>query len=486
MPAPWRDRALLAPLVAAWRERATGRPLHRAACGPGWVHLQLEGDPREGLVLGALPGAVLVFPSASPWPEPLRVALPARRGDPLVAILRDGRLDEVALLRDDLVLHLAFTTPGGSRLLRHQLFGSRGGTIVLDAAARLLWTAHPSPHPCLLDPTATLALPAASASTAATDLAAWSAFGLARLARQRETALGEQLQRALERRLAAAARLGANLDADLARADRGEEQRRDAETLAAHLHAIPRGAATVTLPDPRDGRPRTVALDPALPPHANLARLFKLARRADRGRAVIAERRDAARADEALLAAAAADLAPLLVGPAADEADHEPAAAVLARLAALQAFAAAHAARLREAAGPAGRAPDEPSRPFRRYRIDGRWEVWVGRDSEENDELTHRASHPRDLWLHAQGVAGSHVVLRTGGRPDLVPRTVLAKAAALAAAHSKARHSGLVPVIWTERRYVRRPRQAAPGTAVCLREQNLFVEPGVAAGVEAI
>jgi predicted ribosome quality control (RQC) complex YloA/Tae2 family protein len=66
-----------------------------------------------------------------------------------------------------------------------------------------------------------------------------------------------------------------------------------------------------------------------------------------------------------------------------------------------------------------------------------------------------------------------------------VPRTVLEKAAALAALHSKARHSGLVPVVWTERRYVRKPRKAAPGTAVCLREKSLFVEPGVAPGVAA-
>ena len=107
----------------------------------------------------------------------------------------------------------------------------------------------------------------------------------------------------------------------------------------------------------------------------------------------------------------------------------------------------------------------------------------MGRNNKENDQLTHRASHLRDIWLHAQGVAGSHVILRTAGKPESVPKAVLHKAAALAALHSKARHSSLVPVIHTERRYVRKPRKAGPGLAVCLQEKNVFVEPGVAPGV---
>jgi predicted ribosome quality control (RQC) complex YloA/Tae2 family protein len=135
---------------------------------------------------------------------------------------------------------------------------------------------------------------------------------------------------------------------------------------------------------------------------------------------------------------------------------------------------------------PRAAGPDEPARPFRRYLIEGKWEVWVGRSSAENDELTHRAAHNRDIWLHAQGVAGSHVVLRTQGHPERVPHTVLAKAAALAALHSKARHAQLVPVVHTEKRYVRKPRKSPPGTAVCLRDRSLFARPGVMPGVEPI
>ena len=482
MPAPWRDRDRLAALLAAWRGCATGRMLFRVDTGAGWVSLHLEGEERPALFLGALPGAVLAFPHAGPLPRPLRDALRPVRRDPLHDLLRGARLAGAALLREDLVLVLDLAAPAGPRELRLQLFGSRGGCVVLDpAAGRMLWSAHPGPHPCLVAPAAPRAGDAAPAPPA--DLDAWAAAGLDHLVRQQLAALADRLERGLQRRVTAAARLVENLARDLDRADGGEARRRDAETLAAGLHTVRRGQGEVTLPDPRDGTPRTLTLDPALPPHANLERLFHQARKAERGREVVAARLADARADRNAREDAAAALQHLLAG------DQEP----LQRLDSLQRFAADHADILAErggggrtgAAGPAGaRAPDEPARPFRRYRIDGRWEVWIGRSSEENDHLTHRASHPRDLWLHAQAVAGSHVILRTGGRPDQVPRPVLEKAAALAALHSKARHSALVPVIWTERRYVRRPRKAPPGTAVCLQERNLFVEPGVMPGVD--
>ncbi|MBT7310911.1 DUF814 domain-containing protein, partial [bacterium] len=115
--------------------------------------------------------------------------------------------------------------------------------------------------------------------------------------------------------------------------------------------------------------------------------------------------------------------------------------------------------------------------PFRRFVIDGKWEVWVGRSSKENDELTHNASSRDDWWLHAQGVSGSHVILRTAGQPENVPNSVREKAAEIAAWFSKARNSSIVPVIITMRKYVRKPRKSLPGAASCEREKTIFVEP---------
>jgi len=72
--------------------------------------------------------------------------------------------------------------------------------------------------------------------------------------------------------------------------------------------------------------------------------------------------------------------------------------------------------------------------------VDG-WEVLVGRSAKANDRLSLRDARPRDLWLHAAGFAGSHVVIRCpdGEEP---PREVVERAARLAIHHSKARNAG--------------------------------------------
>jgi predicted ribosome quality control (RQC) complex YloA/Tae2 family protein len=422
------------------------------------------------VVLAALPGATLVYPQTGPLPGPLRRSL--NRGGQAPPPLRGYRFAAAGVFPDDLVLALRLTGPQGDCHLLHQLFGSPGNTVLVDDGGRLLWAHRLQPHPCLLDPPPRRVY-AAVAAPDADVIAEFAGAGRERLARQRETAIAENLHRVLARREAAAARLVHNLTADLAGADRGDEIRRDAETLAVHLHDVAGGQAEVTLADPRDGAPRRIVLNPAAPPSVTMARLFKDARRAERGRDVIATRlEDAQRA----LASTQALLAELAAAPAGTT------------LAGLEAVLALQDRCLGE--------PDDPresgvrkvaeavARPFRRYRLQGGWEVWVGRDSAENDQLTHRDSHPRDIWLHAQGVPGSHVILRTEGKPEAVPRAILAQAAAIAALHSRARHSSLVPVIWTERRYVRKPRKSLPGIAVCLQERSLFVAPEIPADAE--
>jgi len=86
-------------------------------------------------------------------------------------------------------------------------------------------------------------------------------------------------------------------------------------------------------------------------------------------------------------------------------------------------------------------------------------------------------SAPEDIWLHARDAGGAHVLLRWGRRDENPPRADLLEAAALAALHSRARTSALVPVDWTRRKYVRKPRKAAPGQVVLERASTVFVAP---------
>jgi predicted ribosome quality control (RQC) complex YloA/Tae2 family protein len=115
----------------------------------------------------------------------------------------------------------------------------------------------------------------------------------------------------------------------------------------------------------------------------------------------------------------------------------------------------------------------------RRYVVTGGWVVLVGRSAKENDVLTHRYAAPGDLWFHARQAQGSHVVLRRIAGKTQVPREAVIQAAAIAAYHSKARTSKHVPVSYTERRYVKKVRRGAPGTAAMLREKVIFVTPSL-------
>jgi len=474
---PWSDARALARELAGWRERWADRALFRVAAGQDWVRLQLEGDERPGILLTGLPEAALVLAHHGRLPLPVDKALLPVRSHPLAGLLAGARFSSCGMFPGDKVAAFRLTVSGGGFVyLIHQMFGARANTVLLDDQARLLWARHRPPHSLLA-----ARPPGAVWSHGAPGGAADDISGPA-LAHLTAKILQNSLRTSgadLDRRLKSARTLVENLARDGDRAEKGDLYRRRAEALAAHLHELTQGAASVEVSDPRDGRPLVIELDPALSPVANMEAWFRRARKADKGRDVIAERLAAARAALADLEDAAAGLA--AIGAAAGPA--------LANLEQLQQWQERHAPLLPEKARGRSRGrygPEVPARPFRRYLVDDRWEVWVGRNNKENDELTHRAAHGLDIWLHAQGVPGSHTVLRTGGKPEQVPRTVLEKAAALAAMNSKARHAQLVPVIHTECRYVRKPRKAPAGTAVCLREKSIFVEPGVGPGVVSI
>src|SRR5207253_11216857 len=113
-----------------------------------------------------------------------------------------------------------------------------------------------------------------------------------------------------------------------------------------------------------------------------------------------------------------------------------------------------------------GGAPSTGKRPGKakppaplRTRI-GDHAVLVGRSARQNDEATFELARPTDLWLHARGVAGAHVILRTDAGKPAEP--TIRQAAALAAYHSQARGSASVAVDVTERRHVRKIKGGPP------------------------
>ncbi|MDI6701274.1 MAG: NFACT RNA binding domain-containing protein [bacterium] len=101
--------------------------------------------------------------------------------------------------------------------------------------------------------------------------------------------------------------------------------------------------------------------------------------------------------------------------------------------------------------------------------------VLCGRNSEENDLLTLKIASKDDLFFHAREAKGAHVILKKGGR--IPKKEDIYYAAAIAAYNSKGKHSKLVPVSYTERRYVTKRKGSSSGEVILLREEVIFVEP---------
>ncbi|MGA9118825.1 MAG: NFACT family protein [Bacteroidota bacterium] len=117
--------------------------------------------------------------------------------------------------------------------------------------------------------------------------------------------------------------------------------------------------------------------------------------------------------------------------------------------------------------------------PFRRFIVDGGFEVLAGKSSENNDDLTLHHAKPQDLWFHARGSSGSHVILKVSTGKGEPGKKAREQAAAIAAYYSKMKTAGLVPVAMTEKKYVRKPKGAKPGSVVLEREKVIFVKPAL-------
>lgn len=104
------------------------------------------------------------------------------------------------------------------------------------------------------------------------------------------------------------------------------------------------------------------------------------------------------------------------------------------------------------------------------------YDIYLGRSGGENDAITFDVAAAGDLWLHARGVPGSHVIVRTHGDAD-VPDEALTRGAELAAYFSSARSAGRVEVDITERRHVRKIKGAGPGMVTYRNERTVSVAP---------
>jgi predicted ribosome quality control (RQC) complex YloA/Tae2 family protein len=308
----------------------------------------------------------------------------------------------------------------------------------------------PSSRHCLLSP---LEL-ASEEERAPKELASFSAamaeaVGLEAETR-RLTALRARLSSAVGKRLERARRLEAKLQSEGSALEEPADLRRRGELLLASFSRArkAREGRTVLLPDPFDPEEREVEIeiDPRLSLPKNAERFFARARRAERARVEIANRLEAVGKDISCWEGFECDLRD---------------AATSSELEALERDAGEEGLSFPPSGKPrAKRAPSAMGpRSFRSHRGNP---ILVGRSGRSNDELTFEVARPHDLWFHAHGVPGAHVVLRLPSG-ETAEEAEVREAAELAAYYSKAREETRVDVIVTERRNVSRIKGAPRG-----------------------
>ena len=262
----------------------------------------------------------------------------------------------------------------------------------------------------------------------------------------------------------AAARLCRKLDAqrgELADCEHGEEYRRDADLIVANLYRIKRGDTAARLTDYSEPTPdggfaeRTVALDGRLSPSANAQRLYKKYNKSKTAKRELTKQ--------------------IALG----EAELEYVRSVLDALS--RAESGAELAEIREElwrAGYTGKQKTPPPRKIKsapaEYLTSGGYTVLCGRNNLQNDELTFRRADRSDIWFHAKGVPGSHVVLVCGGS---APDTDMTEAAEIAALNSKAAGGDNIAVDYTQVRNIKKPAGARPGYVIYHTNQTAYVTP---------
>jgi len=265
----------------------------------------------------------------------------------------------------------------------------------------------------------------------------------------------EQLERLLLRHLK---RLGKKRDAivkDLERAATADELHQRASLILAHLAEIPANASSFeTQSWDAEPQPIRIELDPRKSPTETAQELFKKSKRLKRGLEVAPSRLALVEQQIAELHRAQAEL------------QEGSAEELTARL---------------EALGVSTTAPIERERkrrqagvrlPYREFRSGDAFAVLVGRGAADNDRLTLRVARPHDLWLHARGVTGAHVVVPLSKGQSCSAET-LVDAATLAAHFSDLRGEAIVDVLYTPRRFVHK-RKGSPIGSVTLGSEKVI------------
>jgi predicted ribosome quality control (RQC) complex YloA/Tae2 family protein len=251
----------------------------------------------------------------------------------------------------------------------------------------------------------------------------------------------------------------------LQQSDHADHYREQADLLMAYLHEWRPGMTEIQLPDFVTDQPVKIALEPEKNAVQNAQALYKRHQKLRRSRAAIEPLLNEVKAEIAYLEQVEVGIAQF--EQYCTPADLDALIEIRDELV-QQGYLADPEQRYRSSA--------VAETPFLRYHSPSGFEVLIGRNNRQNDQLTFRLAGDYDLWFHTQEIPGSHVLLRLD--PGAAAETSdLQFTANLAAYYSRARQSDQVPVIYTEPKYVFKPKGAKPGIAIYRQETVIWGEP---------
>jgi len=267
----------------------------------------------------------------------------------------------------------------------------------------------------------------------------------------------KRLEGVIRRSLAKIVRRITAIQKDMASADLAENYKQEGQLILANLGAVGRGMDMCELQD-HEGKMVQIPLHPGKTPLENAELLFRKYKKARSGAALIRERLAQSVKQQEILRSLGTDL------PDAPNDDLIRIESVLKK----NGFGD-------RPVGEGRKTLSQPSDPYRVVQY-GEWDILVGKSAAGNDYITMTLARPEDLWFHAEGIPGSHVLVRNPHR-TVVPPEVLAKAASLAAYYSRGKGSTKVPVAYTPAKYVKKPKGAKPGMVVLVERKSVMAVP---------
>ena len=287
--------------------------------------------------------------------------------------------------------------------------------------------------------------------------------------------LHHQLSQTLKNRLAKLRQKANTFSSRLQQSDQAEEYRRLADLLMAHLSEWQVGMTKIELTDFDSGEPVAISLNPEKNAVQNAQALYKQHQKLKRARIAVMPLLAEVKAEIDYLDQVEDSL--LQVTAYQNQADLEALKDTQLELIA-QGYLRDTSGRSHstQAAQAKNRRKEKDIIDFRRYTVPQGLEILIGRNNSQNEHLTFKQASDYDLWLHAQEIPGSHVLLRLNAGEVPTDET-LQLAASLAAYYSRARQSDQVPVVYTEPKNVYKPKGALPGMVIYKHEQVLWGQP---------